>query len=227
MHRKNRANAPKKAPTTSPKLKIKQKARQKALKRPSQAPTRPLGTSKLKSNRKGPAKSTNKRPLPCKKRAKTVAPKPPISLRDEQRKWYAILKASGFQDLERLSNTEGLDGLLSSRGSQPIANLKHAALQSRDVYYRRLTNFVTHNPNWSGNRLYNLIASLYVDGVSYRNMLPRLQASGFKTNIWRISKVVESLEAKSGDWNKRHPEGLDFEPDLTPDSRILARAHWK
>lgn len=129
-----------------------------------------------------------------------------------QAEWYAKIKADGFQDLERAKDQ---DGLLSSSGAQPQAKFSEITLQLRAIYYRRLTNFITHNPNWSNDKLANLVASLYIEGISYRKMIPivkrRLKRT---TNVWRIHKIVKALEVRAKTWNVNHPEGLDFTPDI-------------
>ena len=164
-------------------------------------------------------------PKTCKKRAKGSARAAddkavePQDFKTLQAEWYAKLKAEGFQDLETSNNP---DAPLSTRGAQPMANFRTAALQGRELYYRRLTNFMTHNPNWSNDTLYNLVATLYIDGISYRNMLPIIKDRLNRlTNIWRINKIIVALRARSKVWNRQHPEGIDFQPDLEPDNKRL------
>jgi hypothetical protein len=144
------------------------------------------------------------------------------AFKDLQGEWYAKLKQAGFEDLESLKSADGLDGLLSTRGAQPQAKFADAALSGRDLYYRRLTNFITHNPNWSASKLYNLVALLYIEGVSYRKILPQVYKQlKIKSNVWRIHKIVKLLEQRALTWNRSHHEGIDFVSDLELNKKLL------
>jgi hypothetical protein len=134
--------------------------------------------------------------------------------KDLQALWYAKLAKTGFQDLEPDNNQ---DGLLSARGSQSQAKFSTVALQFRELYYRRISNFITHNPKWHAKALYNLVGLLYSEGLSYRKMLPVIKRRIKKsTNIWRVHKIVKLFEVRVLAWNKLSPEGIDFEPDIEP-----------
>lgn len=140
-------------------------------------------------------------------------PKPPQTLHELQRIWYNKLKDTGFKDLEAFSNTgEALTDRLQ------VASL-HRIAQNYDVfqetYYRRITNYLTHNPHWAGpHKVRAAVAKLYATGLSYRKITPLLRAQGMKLSIWSVHKIVKLLEHKATTWNRVHPEGLDFVADL-------------
>lgn len=193
MHRKNRAKSLKKSNKTTKKIK------------------------KILKRGKNPAKPRSRRP---KSSANHKAPKSTTielgsaAFKALQADWYNRLKAEGFKDLESATDP---DGLLSTRGAQPQALFESASQDGRATYYRRLTNFISHNPNWSADKLYNLVGLLYIDGISYRAMLPIIkQRLKLQTNIWRVHKIVALLKERARAWNRTHPEGLDFVSDLSP-----------
>jgi hypothetical protein len=144
-----------------------------------------------------------------------------VEFRELQKAWYDRLAADGFKDLELFTVTEGIDPILGNNHNNTAPRRLARAIKEGDLreeYYRRLTNFVTHNPQWSRHKqhdaLAHAVALLYIQGISYRKMLPILATRGMKTNIWRISHIVTDLENKATVWNRSHPEGLDFEPDI-------------
>lgn len=162
-------------------------------------------------------KKDRTRKLRATKQSKPAAPPSkltPQQLRTLQKEWYDKLRATGFTDLESFTEGYGFKPYLNNVGSQAPARIAMAWNTENETYFRRLTNYITHNPNWSGDRMYNLIGQYYIVGTSYRKMLPKLEAEGYRTNIWRVHHVVKLLVKKATEWNKSHPEGLDFEPDI-------------
>lgn len=126
-----------------------------------------------------------------------------------QKQWYAKLKATGFNDLEKIGpDGEPLDLLNTNSLNRLAANYR----PETETYYRRLTNYLTHNPRWAGNnKTRQLVAELYVGGLSYRKISAQLRATKYKLSIWSVHKIIKLLEAKAKLWNTINPEGLDFE----------------
>jgi len=163
------------------------------------------------------SKRDYKRPMGRPKSLGTQTMEPKLGSREAkylQRQWYDKLKSEGFKDLETFNPDHGFSDWLNNAGSQAPARIAMAYNTETETYYRRLTNFITHNPNWANDKMYHAIGTMYIVGISYRKMLPKLLAIGYKTNIWRIHHVIKLLVAKAMPWNKSHPEGLDFDPDI-------------
>lgn len=146
------------------------------------------------------------------KRAKP-ATKQPQTLAEARLEWNAKLKASGFKDLERFNRETGqpLD-ILHGQSMRSIAKLYNP---QRETYFRRIQNFATHNPRWTRDYTKILIMRMHAEGVSYRDMIKELAIKGIHISTYKVYYWVHKLEQASTKWNKTHPEGLDFEPDIT------------
>jgi hypothetical protein len=202
-------------------LKKKSKTRQKSTKtsikrkkRGAQPARRPKIQAKPKTQ---PARQPKARP---KIQAKPKAA--PQDLNALRKTWYAKLKESGFNDLEVYTYKDGMNGLLKSTKASRTLTEYAKTKDLREVYFRRLTNFVTHNPNWARDKTANMIAQLYIQGISYRKMLPKLESANCKTNIWNISHVVTRLEQAAKVWDRTHPEGRDFQADLELNVKLIS-----
>jgi len=191
------AKSHKKTTKVTKKLNKKTKSRNKYLQSPANRAKRPI-------------KATKKR---------LIKPMSPQDLKTLQKIWYNKLKDTGFNDLETADYNGNLDGLLNNKGSQALSRIAKAFNREQETYFRRLTNFVTHNPNWAGNKTHNLISRLYINGVSYRKMLPQL---GVKLSVWSVHKVIKRLKSLAVTWNKVNPEGLDFESDFSDEQALVS-----
>lgn len=131
-----------------------------------------------------------------------------------QAKWYAKAAAKGFKDIERFHPITGEP--LEYISGQSLRTIADGFNPLRETYFRRIRNFVTHNPRWGKTYVTRKIADFHAEGVSYRDMIKKLAKKGHKMSIYKIFYWVRKLEKAAFKWNKTHPEGLDFESDLIP-----------
>ena len=170
-------------------------------------------TKPIKKLNKNKIKQTSGRPNRSLKQ--TMAPQlDSMSFRKLQKSWYDKLQADGFKDIETLNMSYGITDYLNSNAGQNGQRLAMAYNTETETYFRRLTNYITHNPNWANDKIYHAIGAMYIVGTSYRKIVAALALKGQRTNIWRVHHVVKLLATKATTWNKVHPEGLDFEPDI-------------
>lgn len=171
---------------------------------------------KLKSKNKraspAPPKSTKK----TKQTATNTSKAPKIgsyAFGQLLKEWNAKLKADGFKDLERYTETGEAYEYLSAQSLRSIANY-YCPIKER--HFMRLRNFVTHNPRWTRSTLHRLVGRLHSEGMPYRSMIKVCRAKGHTkgTSIFSIHRMVKKFEVRALHWNKTHPEGLDFVPDV-------------
>lgn len=137
-----------------------------------------------------------------------------------QRHWYTKLAESGFKDLEYFSfkSTNPYAGepgdVLKGQSLYDMARLRSSENpQETFHYYARLRNYITHNPNWAGNKAINhLVARLYTEGQSYDRIVRAVKEAGLKANMnkWHVHHIVKDFEKKATAWNLKDHRGLDF-----------------
>ncbi len=175
----------------------------------------PKNTPQVQKNTTQAPKNKQNAPKTKQKIKKPSIPVPQIgttAFKQLQREWYAKLKDAGFKDIERLDHAGDIDGPLQANSLWRIAQLYSP---EKALYYKRITNYLTHNHNWAGNNKVRYeVGTLYSQGVPYRKISAHLRGLGYKCSIWSVHKIVKLLEQKAVDWNKKHPEGLDFIPDI-------------
>lgn len=130
-----------------------------------------------------------------------------------QKEWYIKLKQSGFNDLERFDQ---YGNALSDINGQSLRSIANYYCPIRERFYMRLRNYITHNRNWTNDALLRLVSHLASEGVPYRAIMKVAKEKGFtkRISIFSVHRMVKRFEKAALAWNKRHPEGLDFEPDV-------------
>lgn len=138
---------------------------------------------------------------------------PAQALEQARREWYLKLRQTGFKDLE----TSGLkpwrihDGPLMGNSLQTIARMYQP---ETELFYRRVTHYLTHNPDPMRNATLNRVCKMFADGISYREITRRIRAKGGRMNIHKVHHIVRRLLEQARRWNKLDPDGVDFEADL-------------
>lgn len=166
-----------------------------------------------------PAPKTRKRP---KKPKKLDAPAPLPRRGTKEFKalcelWNKKLADSGFKDIERPDPRVGYatpDSWLNGKSLRSIADSWDS---ERELYYRRLTHYITHNGHqWHNDAFYRFAARLYIEGVPYSGIVARARAKAIKPNAnkWHVHQMKKQLEAKAFAWNKSSPLGVDYVSDF-------------
>lgn len=138
---------------------------------------------------------------------------PAQALEEARRIWYLKLRQSGFRDLE----TSGLkpwrihDGPLMGNSLQTIARMYQP---ETELFYRRVTHYLTHNPDPMRDATLNRVCKMFAEGVSYREITRRIRAKGGRMNIHKVHHIVRRLLEAVKTWNRTNPNGVDFEADL-------------
>lgn len=129
--------------------------------------------------------------------------------------WYAKLKADGFNDLESVDHKgrDRRDWLLNGKS---LADFVKTYSPETELYYRRLTHYLTHRPHWHPDAFTRFAARLHVQGISYRVIVEKARAKGLKHNAnkWHVHRAIKLLVPKALKWNKTSPKGVDFVADL-------------
>lgn len=172
-----------------------------------------LKTQKKSTKRQKSTQTSIKNASPLKTPPK-VAPKSPAQALEEARRiWYLKLRQSGFRDLE----TSGLkpwrihDGPLMGNSLQTIARMYQP---ETELFYRRVTHYLTHNPDPMRDATLNKVCKMFGEGISYREITRRIRAKGGRMNIHKVHHIVRRLLEAVKTWNKINPNGVDFEVDL-------------
>jgi hypothetical protein len=182
----------------------------------AKAKQNPKTTEKRKPKRQARnAKGSPKRiSSPCAPRIRPGSPE----FRDLVAEWYAKLAAEGFKDLERPNPRTGLIEPDSMLHGQSMFTLRDRVEQGTQqaLYYARLVNFLAHCPDWSLDPWHRLAAQRISEGVPYSQIAIEGHAKGFlKTpNKWFVWKFSQTFVPLATEWNRRSPEGLDFESDF-------------
>jgi hypothetical protein len=146
---------------------------------------------------------------------------------NQQRKWYAKLKRSGFQDIEWQggNSTHGLD---SRYLKNPALRYKSRFNENTLEHYRLMQNFNEHYK--FKRKMHRFVFSEYCSGTTFREILRRLYNSGFnkylrKTpkrkkarytaalSLFTLHHLLKDLITTAYEWNRTNPEGL-----LNPDA---------
>lgn len=129
-----------------------------------------------------------------------------------QNEWYAKLEASGFKDLEvRNYNTGEVMPLLNGNS---LYHLGRRFCPETLRYYQRWSCYFVHNPNFTDQAKYREIVKLFCEGVSFRGIARMLEKKYEGVSLERVHSYIKLIEPKVISWNKKHPLGLDYEPDI-------------
>jgi len=151
-----------------------------------------------------------KSPIPPTSKPKKAPSQP--SLAELYKTWDKKLKESGFKDIERRSaDGKNADDLMNGHSLRSLANTYKP---ETELYYKRLTHYLTHVNNPMRDILLNQIARWLAEAVPYREITRRIRAQGGRMNIQKVHKINQELLRRSTHWNKTNPNGVDFSPDL-------------
>lgn len=212
---------------SSPKKNLK-----KALVYEKKAPLRANKPTKTKNSPKAPKKSRLKKASPKKAAPKslaatsklpkkvnplkqtTQAPKPGTAAFIKlQQLWYKKAAESGFQDIEAANPETG--NAYKYLNTQSNSRLTADKIAEKQHYYRRWSNFLAHNPRFSGRQIDLDMAKLWADGATWAEIKKALKPKYPKgVSDWSINKFLKEMETRVKQWNRKHREGLDFEPEL-------------
>lgn len=131
-------------------------------------------------------------------------------------KWYDKAKASGFNDLERPNPKTGLIERDNMMNGVSLRNIADRYSTETERFYALMRTFNTFNPNWGTGPFDRLVALGFADGESYQSMAARAFKAGLvgSPNRWHAYAVVQRLVPDAMAWNKEHPNGLLYEPDV-------------
>lgn len=103
------------------------------------------------------------------------------------------------------------DGPLMGNSLSTIAKMYQP---ETELFYRRVTHYLTHNPNPMFDRVLNQVCRMFADGVSYREITRRIRAQGDRMNIHKVHHIVRRLVEQAKTWNRVSPNGVDFQADI-------------
>lgn len=130
-----------------------------------------------------------------------------------QQEWYGKLKDSGFQDIEYTNANMPEESVMKAASGVSGEVVEQ---QNKLHYYRILTNFLAHNPNYGINKKTGkrnrTIVELYCEGVAYRTIPGHTRCRYYKPFSYNVVfRIVNKFIPKALAWNKQNPEGLDYE----------------
>lgn len=125
-----------------------------------------------------------------------------------QNKWYSKLSKTGFVDLEWLDKNSGY-GQNSPFLRTSLSKFKHLSpseLKNHSEYFIGATQFLEDYKFPSA--LHKFVWQCYCDGVSYRDMLPKIASRNFKKqpSIFWISIELNKLKKAYELWQLQQPE---------------------
>ena len=136
-----------------------------------------------------------------------------------QKKWYKKLAKEGFEDLEAF----GADGealpLMRGKNASHLRAKQHTMSETRH-FYNLLTNFLTHNAQWTRDPFARNVAVWYAAGVGHLKIIEkgraskRLRKHKIKFNLFTVHKTIKKFCTLACYWNKSHPDGLDYQSDI-------------
>lgn len=136
-----------------------------------------------------------------------------LKLRTE---WYKKLKNEGFRDLDNMGERD-MDNLsvLSSKSLRLIADSYDEAQRQ---YYQMWCNYSAHNRG-RHSKIDNCIIEMYGDGKTYRQIMQHINTRvplvyPHRMWLWSIKARIDYFKPLILRWNKTHPEGIFFEPDI-------------
>lgn len=109
-----------------------------------------------------------------------------------QNEWYDKLTQAAFQDLEWFDKKTA-QGQNSPFLKHSLSNFKHIYDPQVQLHFENCRHFLSHGK--FPTKLHKFIFSLYCDGISYRNMLPKIRSRGFKRqpSIFWVSIEINKL----------------------------------
>ena len=129
-----------------------------------------------------------------------------------QNTWYKKLSQAGFSDLEWTDSKTG-QGHSTPFLSPSIVSFRSSYSVTTQKYYEICRRFLQHGKFKS--RLHKYVWELYCDGISYRKMIPKIKARGFKKvpSIFWISVKVNEMYADATRFNYQDLEKLAEDPE--------------
>ena len=128
--------------------------------------------------------------------------------------WYKKIKKQGFKDIEG-----GCRYTPYFSGAGPTSWFYD---DTRELYYRVLTNFLTFNP--IKNTKLNLIMSMHNEGIGVYTISKVLIRRQYKTqfSVYWVHYKIKEIVAKAWKWNETHEEGILTEAyEARNDAKIL------
>ena len=137
-----------------------------------------------------------------------------------QKKWYAKLRKKGFSDLETFGANGEAQDLLRGKNSAHL-RAKLPTMSETRHFYNLLTNFLTHN-KWymQRHKFEKYVARWYAAGQGHLQIIANgknskfLKSESSRFNLFTVHQTIKKFVTVARDWNRRHPEGLDYESDI-------------
>ena len=125
-----------------------------------------------------------------------------------QNEWYDKLDNSGFEDLEWLDKDSGFgqnSGFLK-KSLKKFNKLTKKDLADKNIYFSLAKDFAQDYKFKS--RLHKYIWELYIEGIAYRKMIPKIKSRNFKhvPSIYWISTHLSDIKVDFRKWQMEQPD---------------------